>query len=83
MLTYRIFNAYFQYLKCLFTSFLMPTYNILKLYIGPVQLKMVFQRDRFLQEFVYFFSFFNLTKFKRAFSNNHFFYFIIFFLSFS
>ena len=41
MLTYRILNTYFQYLKCLFTSFLMPIYNILKIYNGSAQLEMV------------------------------------------
>ena len=30
MLTHRILNAHFQYLKCLFTSFLMHIYNIFK-----------------------------------------------------
>ena len=33
MPTYRILNAYSEYLKCLLTLFLMFTYNILKKYI--------------------------------------------------
>ena len=54
MFTYRIFNAYFQYLKCLLTAFLMRTYNILKHINRPTQLEMISQRDCFTQEFVYF-----------------------------
>ena len=52
MLTYRTLNAYFQYLKCLLTLFLMPIYNILKIYNGPVQLEIGSQKDRLSQEFV-------------------------------
>ena len=39
MLTYRILNVYFQYLKCLLTLFLITNYNILKNIHGPIQLK--------------------------------------------
>ena len=52
MLTYHILNADFQYLKCLLISFLISTYNILKIYNGPAQFEMVSQRDRLSQEFV-------------------------------
>ena len=52
MLTYGILNVYFQYLKSLLTSFLITTYNILKIYNGSAQLKMVFQRNCLSQEFV-------------------------------
>ena len=45
MLKYRIFSAYFQCLKCLFTSFLMPTYNILKIYNGLTKLEIISQID--------------------------------------
>ena len=43
MLTYRIINAYFQYLKCLLKLFFMPTYNILKIYNGSSHLETVSQ----------------------------------------
>ena len=42
----------FQYLKCPRRSFVMPIYNIFKIYNGATQLEMVSQRDRLLQEFV-------------------------------
>ena len=51
MLIYRIFYVYFQYLKCLLTSFLMPTYNILKIYNRPIQLKIVSQKERLSQQY--------------------------------
>ena len=39
MLTYHVLNSYFQYLKCLLTLFLIPTYNILKniSWAGPIR----------------------------------------------
>ena len=52
MSTYHILNAYLQYLKCLLTLFLIPTYSISKNINRLVQLEMVSQIDYLSQEFV-------------------------------
>ena len=52
MLTHRIFNDYFQYLKSLFTLILIPAYNILKKYIITDLIRDGLSKNNLSREFV-------------------------------